>query len=67
MRHENAPVSESWLETPPSAPYDPPQPAPQAKAWRLALKVVGCVPARRQVIGKTALRSVKLSRPAKWS
>jgi hypothetical protein len=67
MRHENAPVSFSWLETPPSAPYDPPQPAPQAKAWRLALKVVGCVPARRHVAGKAALRSVKSARPAKWS
>jgi hypothetical protein len=66
MRHEHAPVSDRWLETPPSAPYDPPQPAPQAKAWRLALKVVGCVPARRQVAGKAPMRSVKL-RPAKWS
>ena len=66
MRQENAPVSHSWLETPPSPPYDPPQPAPQAKAWRLALKVVGCVPVRRQVAGKAPLRSVKL-RPAKWS
>jgi hypothetical protein len=66
MRHENAHVSHSWLETPPSPPYDPPQPAPQAKAWRLALKVVGCVPARRQVAGKAPLRSMKL-RPAKWS
>jgi hypothetical protein len=66
MRHENTPVSYSWLETPPSAPYDPPQPAPQAKAWRLALKVVGCVP-RRHVAGKTTLRSVKPPRLAKWS
>ena len=66
MRHEHAPVSFSWLETP-TAPYDPPQPAPQAKAWRRALKVVGCVPSRRQVIGKTTLRSVKSMRPAKWS
>jgi hypothetical protein len=67
MRHENAPVSYSWLESPPSAPYDPPQPAPQAKAWRLALKVVGCSPARRHVAGKTPLHSLKPLRSTKWS
>jgi len=34
-------------EQPPLAPYDPPAPAPQAKAWRRALKVVtGEVPQR---------------------
>jgi hypothetical protein len=27
-------------EQPPLAPYDPPDPAPQAEAWRRALKVV---------------------------
>ena len=27
-------------EQPPMAPYDPPAPAPQAEAWRRALKVV---------------------------
>ena len=27
-------------EQPPLAPYDPPDPAPQAAAWRRALKVV---------------------------
>jgi hypothetical protein len=27
-------------EQPPLAPYDPPAPAPQAEAWRRALKVV---------------------------
>jgi hypothetical protein len=27
-------------ERPPLAPYDPPDPAPQAAAWRRALKVV---------------------------
>jgi hypothetical protein len=27
-------------EQPPSAPYDPPAPAPQAEAWRRALRVV---------------------------
>jgi len=30
-------------EQPPNAPYDPPQPAPQAAAWRRALKVVNGV------------------------
>jgi hypothetical protein len=40
MRGENVPVPSS-PETPPLAPYDPPEPAPQAAAWRQALKVVG--------------------------
>jgi hypothetical protein len=43
MRHENIPTPVS-PERPPLAPYDPPEPAPQAAAWRRALKVVGCVP-----------------------
>jgi len=25
-------------------PYDPPEPAPQAAAWRRALRVIGCIP-----------------------
>ena len=43
MRYENIPPSES-PEQPPLAPYDPPEPAPQALAWRRALLVVGCLP-----------------------
>lgn len=45
MRNENVPTPAS-PETPPLAPYDPPAPAPQAAAWRLALKVVGAGPRR---------------------
>lgn len=40
MRNENVPAPPS-PETPPLAPYDPPAPAPQAAAWRQALKVIG--------------------------
>jgi hypothetical protein len=45
MRSESVPTP-STPEKPPLAPYDPPEPAPQAAAWRRALKVVGCMPAR---------------------
>jgi hypothetical protein len=44
MRSENIPIPAS-PERPPLAPYDPPEPAPQAAAWRRALKVVVCVEA----------------------
>jgi len=48
MRNENVPTPPS-PEQPPLAPYDPPEPAPQAAAWRRALKVVGYrAPARRR-------------------
>jgi hypothetical protein len=47
MRSENVP-SPSSPEGPPFAPYDPPQPAPQAKAWGRALRVIECAPAYRQ-------------------
>ncbi len=41
---ESIPIPPS-PERPPLAPYDPPDPAPQADAWRRALKVVtGQVP-----------------------
>ena len=43
MRYENIPDTPS-PERPPMAPYDPPEPAPQALAWRRALRVIGCVP-----------------------
>ena len=39
MRTESVPVPPS-PERPPLAPYDPPDPAPQADAWRRAIKVV---------------------------
>jgi hypothetical protein len=41
MRNENLPIPQS-PERPPLAPYDPPEPAPQAAAWGRALKVIGC-------------------------
>jgi hypothetical protein len=47
MRSENVPNPPS-PERPPLAPYDPPAPAPQAAAWRRALKVIGCEPQVRQ-------------------
>ncbi len=47
MRVENIPPSPS-PERPPLAPYDPPEPAPQALAWRRALLVVGCLPGSNQ-------------------
>jgi hypothetical protein len=43
MRYENIPATPS-PERPPLAPYDPPEPAPQALAWRQALRVIGCLP-----------------------
>jgi hypothetical protein len=64
MRDENDFVPFGALETPP-APYDPPQPAPQAKAWRRALKVVGCCPPRRTGV-RTTVRRVKSMRPLNW-
>jgi hypothetical protein len=61
MRSEHVPTpSPSGPERPPLGPYDPPEPAPQAAAWRRALKVVGCAPPARQVrIAKTTVRRVK--------
>ncbi len=39
MKHESVPPAQS-PEEPPIAPYDPPAPAPQAKAWHRAIQVV---------------------------
>jgi hypothetical protein len=39
MRYENVPNPPNPAE-PPLAPHDLPEPAPQADAWRRALKVV---------------------------
>ena len=58
MRRENL-QSPSSSETPPLAPYDPPEPAPQAAAWRRAIKVVASVPSDRQHrIAKATARRV---------
>ena len=60
MRYENIPSTPS-PERPPMAPYDPPEPAPQAQAWRRALRVVGCVPNGNEfrVIPPTARRATR--------
>ena len=55
MRSENVPNPPS-PERPPLAPYDPPAPAPQAAAWRRALKVIGCGPPARRISEFTARR-----------
>lgn len=51
-------------ETPPLAPYDPPAPAPQAAAWRRALKVVGYTPPGRvpRVIKSSMIRTAVIGR-----
>jgi len=54
MRGGNVPTS-TIPETPPLAPYDPPEPAPQAAAWRRALKVIGYVPPKEYRLGKTTV------------
>jgi hypothetical protein len=46
---ENPVPVPSIPEQPPFAPYDPPAPAPQAEAWRRALKVVTGEVTRRTV------------------
>jgi hypothetical protein len=54
MRSANFPVSSS-PETPPLGPHDPPEPAPQAAAWRRALKVIGHAPAKEYRMGRTTV------------
>jgi hypothetical protein len=56
MRNENVPTPPS-PERPPLAPYDPPEPAPQAAAWHRALRVIGCSPeAREAQLVRTTMR-----------
>jgi len=63
MRSENVPTPSS-PESPPLAPHDPPEPAPQAAAWRRALKVIGCAPTGRQYrVAKTTVRRVSWGKP----
>ena len=62
MRSENVliPTSAERPSLGRYAPYDPPEPAPQAAAWHQALKVIGCAPpARHGRIAKTSARRVK--------
>jgi len=54
MRSENI-SSPPGAETPPLAPHDPPDPAPQAAAWRRALRVIGCVPPKDYRMGRTTV------------
>jgi hypothetical protein len=54
MRSENIPITPS-PERPPLAPYDPPDPAPQAAAWRRALRVIGHTPPKEYRVGRTTV------------
>jgi hypothetical protein len=47
--------SPQTAETPPLAPHDPPDPAPQAAAWRRALRVIGYVPPKDYRMGRTTV------------
>jgi hypothetical protein len=51
-------------EQPPLAPYDPPAPAPQAEAWRRALKVVTGEVTRRVASAPKARSGRSWSRPS---
>jgi hypothetical protein len=54
MRNENPPIRLS-PEQPPLAPHDPPEPAPQAAAWRRALRVIGHVPPKEYRMGRSSV------------
>ena len=51
-------------EQPPFAPYDPPAPAPQAEAWRRALRVVTGEVTRRVASVPKARSGRSWSRPS---
>lgn len=53
----------STPEQPPLAPYDPPAPAPQAEAWRRALRVVTGEVSRRTASVPKARSGRSWSRP----
>ena len=66
MRSENIPNPPS-PERPPLAPYDPPAPAPQAIAWRRALKVVGCaLPIRTNRRGRAMSNTMLKMKSGYW-
>jgi pimeloyl-ACP methyl ester carboxylesterase len=50
-------------EQPPLAPYDPPQPDPQAAAWQRALRVVADEPLRRMASTARTRTGRSWSRP----
>jgi hypothetical protein len=54
MRNENIPTPPS-PERPPMAPHDPPEPAPQAAAWRRALRVIGYAAPKEYRVGRTTI------------
>jgi hypothetical protein len=54
MRSENIAIPPN-PETPPVAPHDPPAPAPQAAAWRRALRVIGYVAPKEYRMGRTTI------------
>jgi hypothetical protein len=54
MRNENLPIPSS-PEQPPFAPHDPPEPAPQAAAWRRALLVIGHIPPKEYRMGRSSV------------
>ena len=58
MPTENVPTPSS-PESPPMGPHDPPEPAPQAIAWRRALKVVGCTLGHHSRVAKITIRRRK--------
>ena len=62
LHGENVPDPPS-PEQPPLAPYDPPAPAPQAEAWRRALKVVTGEVTRRVASVPKARSGRSWSRP----
>ena len=62
MPNENQPTPPN-PEQPPLAPNDPPEPAPQAAAWRRALKVIGYAPPRELSMGKSHLVKTAVRRP----
>jgi len=53
----------STPEQPPLSPYDPPAPAPQAEAWRRALRVVTGEVSRRTASVPKARSGRSWSRP----
>jgi len=54
MRSHNSP-DPPIPERPPLAPHDPPEPAPQAAAWRRALRVIGYTPPKDYRMGRTTI------------
>ncbi len=55
MRRQNVPTPPS-PERPPLTPHDdPPEPAPQAAAWRRALRVIGYTPPKDYRMGRTTV------------